>query len=219
LSPVHPSRHDLIWLDPSATVLHTSDPDDLALAHWWIETGRPLIVRRRWPDEPVSQLALGLPLPERLGRRRIAMRAHPAVIWHTAPPPLLSLVIADLPATWQSNCQSLAAPCATCGAELRVYGSAAWEWLTGEAYLHPRSDLDLLVRPLAEWDYERGRQLIAYMAALHEPRLDGEIALDNGEFVAWRELLLDAPAILIKTFGLAELRCRRGIEQRLGRSV
>ena len=89
-----------------------------------------------------------------------------------------------------------------------VYGSFAWQALTGERYLAPGSDIDLLWRPrdtaqldsliaaLIEWEQETGR------------RADGEVLLANGDAVCWRELASGSARVLVKSDAAVALRER-----------
>ena len=98
---------------------------------------------------------------------------------------------------------------AAAGASARVYGSFGWQHLTGLGYLHPGSDLDLLVRVRdaagADVALAALQEAAAAFAPHAEPpggsrladaaggeiplapRLDGELAFDDGRAVAWRE--------------------------------
>ena len=71
--------------------------------------------------------------------------------------------------------------------ELRVFGSVAWEALTGLRYLTPASDIDLLWWPA---DAAQVAEVIALLRAWesgHGIRADGEVEFDDGTAVAWRE--------------------------------
>jgi phosphoribosyl-dephospho-CoA transferase len=96
----------------------------------------------------------------------------------------------------------LAVTAAACSACVGVYGSLAWEALSGENYRHAESDIDLII------DIESMVQLDAMLAALQQTdgqlacRLDGEIRFPGGRAVAWRELAANrhdpAAAVLVK---------------------
>lgn len=70
-----------------------------------------------------------------------------------------------------------------------VYGSLAWEVISGESYRHQASDIDLICEIAS-----KGQLMIALgelaLAADRLPcRLDGEIRFPDGNAVAWREVL------------------------------
>jgi phosphoribosyl-dephospho-CoA transferase len=90
----------------------------------------------------------------------------------------------------------------TCSARAGVFGSLAWEALSGENYRHAESDIDLIV------DVETMAQFDAMLSALQQAagqlscRLDGEIRFPDGNAVAWREVAANrespAAAVLVK---------------------
>lgn len=210
-----PARHDFVWLDPDRAALQAPGAEALAMAADWIADGKPLISRRRADDDHPGALALGLALPERLGRQRLACQVAPESVLRTSPPPLLADTVELLDERWRPACYRLVGEAGRLALELRVYGSAGWERLTGERYLRPGSDLDLLVHPLPGWCPETALALFREMAGWHAPRLDGEVRLGGGDFASWRELTLDTTAILVKTAGPALLRPRSDVEHRL----
>ena len=79
------------------------------------------------------------------------------------------------------------AQAAACSVRIGVFGSLAWEVLSGEDYRHAESDIDLII------DVDTMAQLDAMLLALQLAasqlpcRLDGEIRLPDGSAVAWRE--------------------------------
>lgn len=104
-----------------------------------------------------------------------------------APPPRLTDTLSHLPPAFRAPLTELAAAARAAGIEFRVFGSVAWEALTGLAYLTARSDVDLLWWPVDASQIAEG---IALMVAWeHETgmRADGEIVMRNGAAVAWRE--------------------------------
>ncbi|MCP1673416.1 phosphoribosyl-dephospho-CoA transferase [Natronocella acetinitrilica] len=205
-----PPRHHLAWLVPDAQV-HVVESAWTPIVRSWLQQRRPLIVRRRLPGEPAGELVLGLPLPNRLGRQRLALRAPPDALLRLEPPPPLALAADVLPEQARRIVREIADRIDDCGARALVYGSVAWQWLTGEAYLRSDSDVDVLIVPDALWHPGRGHAVLRDMAAVRKPRLDGELVLGDGAFVAWRELLGDSRDVLVKTAGGASLRQRAAL--------
>lgn len=197
------ARHDLVWLDPAIPpAAAAGGEEDFGLIVAWAAAGRPFVVRRDEGRGPLASaadrpaLALGLPLPTHLGRRRLAFAAPRAAVLRRGPMPLLAEAAAEAPESWRAPIDALDAALAACGATTRCYGSLAWQHLTGEAYLRPRSDLDLLIAPGA--DLARALACLGAVADTNAPRFDGEILLAADRAVAWRELASDAREVLVR---------------------
>ncbi|NYZ12546.1 malonate decarboxylase holo-[acyl-carrier-protein] synthase [Azospirillum sp. RWY-5-1] len=198
-------RHCLVWAAPEWA--EPADPRDRALVMEWLALGRPAIVRRPLPGEAASRVPLGIPLPLAQGRRRVALSVPPAALRRTEPPPRLADALGAAPDRWSRPLAELADALP----EARVYGSLAWEWLTGEGYLRPGSDLDLSVPVAGRAALDRALAVLGERVAWADPRLDGELELPGGDGVAWRELLTDAPRLLVKGGTDATLRPRAAL--------
>lgn len=92
-----------------------------------------------------ARVALGLPAPLCWQRRRIGLSLPATLLRPTAPFPALHQAAALLPQHLHTRCTQLAAQLAALGCVATVYGGHGWQWRTGLAYLHPGSDLDLLL--------------------------------------------------------------------------
>jgi phosphoribosyl-dephospho-CoA transferase len=72
--------------------------------------------------------------------------------------------------------------------DARVFGSLAWQWLTGLNYVAPGSDVDLT------WTVPRRHRIAGFLdelAALDARapvRIDGEVLRADGAGANWREL-------------------------------
>lgn len=194
-----PARHTLVWLraDWRAALrapLAQADADAIAR---WQRRGLPLIAARRCATDAVDTLRLGLALP---GRRRIGVALAAAARECETPPPPLAAALASAPPDWRAPLAGLAALAADTGTDCRVYGSLAWQHLSGDAYLTTGSDVDLLFAPTDRTGLERLLLALGgsdgYRPA---PRLDGELRLPDGADLAWRELLALPPKLLAKT--------------------
>jgi phosphoribosyl-dephospho-CoA transferase len=194
-------RHDLVFVSPGAWCSLLKTRDDLAgepLAAGWADRGWPLVARRFAPGE-AGGLALGLPLPPFLGKRRLSVLMQHDDIISTSPPPQLSAAIGVAPETWRHTLERVVDLAAEYGVEARVFGSLAWRMLTGLEYLTACSDLDVLLPLPREGNLAR---LIAGLAAIEAAapmRLDGELVRDDGAGVNWRELHTGAREVLVKT--------------------
>ena len=181
------TRNQLVRLDPAGWAqIETRIWDEQAqaiLAHWR-DQRLPLVVCRHRPEIPPDQLCVGLPAPQQWSRRRLALTVSLAhVTAHDNFPALLPVAQAH---AWGAAALALSAELAVLGVQAHVYGSHGWQWLTGLAYVHEASDLDLSisVNSLAQ-----ATAVVKQLAstALH-CRIDGEIVFSQGQSIAWREL-------------------------------
>lgn len=205
-------RHELFFLRPAAWRALLATRADLAadpLVAGWVEAGRPLIGRRPQPGE-TGGVALGLPLPPAAGKRRLSLLVQAEDIAATAPPPALASASGVAPSAWRPTLDRVVALTSEHSLEARVFGSLAWQALTGLDYLTERSDLDLLLPVRRRTDL---RRLLAGLAALElaaPMRLDGELIREDGTAANWRELHAGARQILVKTAaGIALLDAER----------
>jgi len=208
-------RHRLVWLDPAALdALSLSDPNDRDAVRDWLSAGRPAVVRRSEVDTG-HDVPLGIPLPERLGRRRVALRARPDAIRRTGAMPLLSEAADAAPLGWRPIVHRVATALGACGAAVHVFGSLGWQALTGEAYLRPGSDIDILIEPASGFDAGAVLGVLHELARMTEPRLDGELVLDGDRAVSWRELLTEAEKLLVRSSAGVSLEDRENFLGRL----
>lgn len=212
-------RHQLAWLTPAgwaravATAARTdglkaSATDCLA---WWAARQLPLVVTRQPAGDDAAGIALGLAAPIRWQRQRLALTVARNDIAGFGDFPLAADLTPSLPRpcqlAWRGACIRLA----ELGATAHVYGSRGWQCLTGLDYVHDHSDLDLWVTAASP---TRADRIAAVLAAtdLTGIRIDGELALDAGRFVAWREWQAwrtgQVAAVLIKTLTDARLQWR-----------
>jgi phosphoribosyl-dephospho-CoA transferase len=188
-------RHHLVWIAPARHAAIVSQIADAALAgaaRRLLREGAPLVISRQPPSAGgapggTPSIAAGLPLPPALGKRRLALNIPPDAIVRTAPPPALADAIARLPPAWRPPLLRLLRGARSRRIEFRLYGSAAWEALTGEHYLAPESDIDLLWRPAGMDQLGAGIALLADWERASALRADGEILFGDDDAVAWRE--------------------------------
>jgi phosphoribosyl-dephospho-CoA transferase len=199
------TRHDLVWLEPFAraepAAAHAAEAH---IIRRWITMGRPLVATRRRAETPSDHHALGLPLPPCQGKRRIALYAPADTVREVRPPPSLQQVIAAAPSDWQGPLRTLTEAAAGAGIGFRVFGSLAWQYLTGKPYVSARSDVDLLWRPGGIGELRRGLEVLLDWEQRFGLRADGEIELPDGTGIAWRELAAKPRKVLVKaTTGVA----------------
>ncbi|MCC7326577.1 MAG: malonate decarboxylase holo-[acyl-carrier-protein] synthase [Burkholderiales bacterium] len=168
----------------------------------WMAAGHPAVVRRHETLETEAGgagIALGIPLPARMGRQRLAFRVSAGLVERHAKMPLLKDAASCVSADWIDVVRSVDARISGCGARARAFGSLGWQFITGETYLHPGSDMDILIEPMVGFDSEAGLAVFASIAALDNPRFDGEVILAHDRAVAWRELCAGHREVLVRT--------------------
>ena len=187
-------RHHLVWIAPAHYASVAAEIPDRALrgaAANWLAAGWPVVVCQqsngRVRVARKARITVGMPLPLAQGKRRVALSIAPEWIAGTAPPQLLRDAIPRLPEPRRAALMRLDQRASALGLALRLYGSVAWEALTGRSYLAPESDVDLLMQPTT------AKQLAAAIAMLcaweveSGIRADGEILFGDDDAVAWRE--------------------------------
>jgi len=151
----------------------------------WAERGFPLVVTRQ-PAAGGDAIALGLPAPARLRRRRIALSvaADDVMFFDEFPP--AEAVSRLLPRECVAPWRALVATLALNGSRARVYGGFGWQAITRLPYVHAASDLDLLLPVVSAAQADELVRLLADVA-WGGPRLDGELLFADGGAIAWRE--------------------------------
>ena len=204
-----PSRYQLVWCDPESV---TSGPHAAVIGDWF-RRGRPGIVRRRQPCDPVNTISLAVTLPNALGRRRLAFSIPLHGMLRMRPPPDLASALRAAPDLWSGGWPPGLLRSAW------VHGGLMWQHLTGEVYLRPTSDLDLVL-PISNIDglNQIMRQLPAIVSRT-QPRVDGELLFPRGDTVAWREFLAGAPKVLVKRENGVSLMARADLIRQLSAEV
>jgi triphosphoribosyl-dephospho-CoA synthase len=189
------NRHDLLFLDG----LDLSDHPDRAVIAKWIGSGRPVIVRRPGLAFGGEGVHCGIPLPPEHGKKRIAFIVPKNFIKRRDKLPGLEKCLQHLPPPQQLQMAGFLNACRENNFNPEVFGSLAWQHLTGLNYLHENSDIDLRFRIKNSIELE---QLAAVLRLFSQPcgkLCDIELELWNGMAFSWREFINDSPQIMIKT--------------------
>ena len=195
------TRHDRVWLAPTTWRDRLASGLDDAVDQEvddWIRRGRALVTRRRDADVDKDACCLGIALPLAMDRRRIAVVVDRAAVIRVAAPLSLAEIVDPAPLRWRPALRDLQQRAVTLATPLAVYGSFAWQAISGEPCVTAASDLDLL------WDardFDHVGRVIAMLLAWQDDsglRADGEARFAKGDAVAWRELATTASRVLVK---------------------
>ena len=212
-------RHSLVWMRPNcraAVAAQVKDGATHTQVAAWLAADRPLVVARQpcgaaLPDTITSAgtISTGLALPPAPDKRRIALVVAAHEIARYTQPLLLADAIAHATAAWQPALAELHDAAINIGIKLRVFGSLAWQALSGLQYLTPHSDIDLLWNPLSHAQLQQGIALLARWEQEHGLRPDGEVLFGANSAVSWREWAALKPGgnqrVLVKRDSGAEL--------------
>ena len=184
------SRHDLAWLSARGweRACAVAPSASRATIGGWGAAGWPAVVTRTHAGLAPGQVALGIALPPRLdgSKPRIGIEADRADILRTTGAMQLADAISAAPPGWRAALAMLDHEAAGAGLALRVYGSLAFQALTGQAYLTAGSDIDLLLHPATTAHYHCALDLLLHHAGVLP--LDGELVFGGAQGVAWKEL-------------------------------
>jgi len=184
-------RHDLVYLRPGAAfATPCAAPDSAAwqAAADWLAAGRPLVHARQAGGG--TPLLLGLALPLSHARKRLTLQVDRSAVARVTPALPVSQCLHCLPPDSARILAGLANELQQLGARLGVYGSLAWEALSGEAYRHASSDIDIICDLAERADYRAVLASLQRAADRLPCRLDGELRFPDGKAVAWQELAM-----------------------------
>ncbi|MBB4008522.1 malonate decarboxylase holo-[acyl-carrier-protein] synthase [Allorhizobium taibaishanense] len=218
---MRPERHRFVTLKPCWRDNLRPIPACSAEEHtWerlceWIDTGGCLVVASAQPDDPPSSLRLGYATPD---KQRIGLWVDETAVAALFPEVTLDQAGIVAPASWSATIDAVLAVADRFDIAASVFGSLAWQMQTGETYLHPQSDLDLVLRPAkaVNSDLKWIDALAAVLASHDQPRIDGEVLLPDGCAVPMRELMFGADELLEKRHGGVRLVPRATVLDRLG---
>ena len=192
------ARHRMVWVDPAmwgSVIANESAFAREPLVAGWARAGWPVISRRAVCHDESTLVPLGLPLPPAWGKGRISLWAPLGAIIDVAPAPLLKAAALAAPAAWQDTIGELLG----IDSEVRCFGSLAWQYLTGLAYVTGTSDMDLL------WSVGNAAYAnalshrIECIAESAPMRIDGELIAASGRAVQWSEWHSGAGVLFVKS--------------------
>ena len=183
------TRHALVWLNEAGwreALEYVADDRRFAVQRWR-QHDWPAVIRRRDVDCAPGEICLGIALPpDQDGvKLRVPLRVGLQGVRETRAPLKIAHVIEHAGSQWRNGLLELHGDITAQGLEIRVYGSLALQALTGQSYLRPASDIDVLFSPLDQLQLEQVVSLLQQYAT--RLPLDGEIAFPSGHAVSWKE--------------------------------
>ena len=198
MPPDAPVRHDWVqlgegWEGHLRAPLSAENSQEVES---WRRRGLPLVVARRQPADSENDLRLGLALPD---KRRIGVHVAASSAVAHAGPPTLAAALASAPAGWRPLLGAVVRLGKALEVPICVFGSLAWQHWSGQEYVRPGSDIDLLFAPRRWTEVERLLAELQFLCGPGAvPRLDGEVLLPDGGAVAWRELAARPARLMVK---------------------
>ncbi len=178
----------------------------------WLGCGFPLVARSRQASDAPGRQPVGLCLPLAQDKLRISLSIAHDDIAGINEPIALDAVANVLSCDARDVALELAAHARTLGFTARAFGSAAWQWRTGETYLSRDSDLDILAAPRGPQALAAWLERLRHLEDRTPMRLDGEVEGESGDAVNWRELAGSAMELLVKSSGGARLAPRVSLD-------
>jgi len=182
-------RHALVWLSESGwqDVAAALATEHRHVAQRWQQQDWPTVVRRRDADCDDDIVCLGIALPPDADgvKLRLPVTVRSSQVRALRAPLAVADVVEHAAPPWRERLLRLHHEFAAQACTVGVYGSLALQALTGQIYLRPSSDIDLLFAPTDTQQLRQGVALLqAYAAVLP---LDGEVSFPDGSAVAWKE--------------------------------
>lgn len=180
-------RHDWVYLRAGAWPALTGvDAPACVWIERWLARDGPLVVARQGATD--GRVALGVALPACHGAARIACSVDAGDIARRRGPVTVDEAVSALPPSEASALARFANALAGHVVQLGVYGSTAWQFLTGETYRHAQSDVDVICDVASKSGFAGCLAAFADAARYFPTMIDGELRFAGGRAVAWREL-------------------------------
>jgi phosphoribosyl-dephospho-CoA transferase len=181
-------RNRLAWLTDAAwqqVMARNWDSQAQCILNHWRAHDLPLVLCTQRVRQMPQTVSLGLPAPTRWDRRKLALEVESHGIQRVAAFPAFETIA--LTAFSDAAMRDFLQQMRALQVSVQVYGSYGWQHLTGLAYVHPASDLDVIA-PVP--DMACATMVVRALHALRLPiRVDGELTFSGGQAIAWREYL------------------------------
>jgi len=182
------NRHDLLYLKKDFSPCASEESERI---HEWISHGYPVIVRRPGVCKNGNGVHCGISLPPAAGKKRIAFTVPTDAIEEKMGLPFLSTVKLETVSDFIKLCDKN-------GFAPKVFGSLAWEHITGMEYFTESSDIDILFNVSSNTELYRLQEMLSSVPEELIKLFDIEIVLWNGDAFSWREFLNSSRKIMVK---------------------
>lgn len=211
-----PQRHDFVYLDAvgRAQAWQNRQPGPEWDDRCWLESSNiPAIYTGRTMPGCSESLQLGFSFPARRNgvRCRFATYVPLQTILRIVTPWETIHMEGELTGGIREGLDRLQATAQTLGIQLGLFGSTALQKVTGLPYLHPNSDLDILLDLAPISALETFAQELERLEGCIGLSTDAELRIQNGQYVKFKELFLDQKTILVKGGAQPELLSRREV--------
>ncbi|MCI8870866.1 MAG: malonate decarboxylase holo-[acyl-carrier-protein] synthase [Lawsonibacter sp.] len=219
-----PQRHDLLFLTPEGRELawlSREEGPEWDGSCWTDFPGVPAICTGRTREGAPELLRVGFSFP----RRKNGVRCRLAgwvplrtVVW-TVTPWEAAWGGKPLTGAFGTCFRRLQRAAQTAGVPFGLFGSSALARATGLPYLHPGSDLDILLGAAPPAALERFARAAEEIQRASGVRVDGEVRIDSGRYLKFRELFLGQDTVLVKGGPQPQLLSRREALRALEASI
>lgn len=182
------NRHDLLHLKKDFSPCASEESERI---HEWISHGYPVIVRRPGICKNGNGVHCGIPLPPAEEKKRISFIASFDVIEEKRELPSLRSIELERVYDFVKLCDKN-------GFIPNVFGSLAWETITGLKYFTESSDIDILFNISSNAELYRLQAMLSSLPEKLIKLFDIEIVLWNGDAFSWREFLNSSKKIMVK---------------------
>lgn len=191
-------RHSLVHLsaDGWERVIRAHDLSLHPTFIEWQDKEFPLVVRRQKGIKQ-NEVAVGIPV-------NIGFTIEKRDVLKLSPPLELKAAIGYVP-----SLAKLLSDLEEQGLSCSLFGSLAWQALTGRPYLHDKSDIDLLFFPKTKKELTQGLKIFQFHSK-YLP-LDGEIGFPTGHYVAWKEWMNRSSKKLVKGTNTVQLMAYKNL--------
>lgn len=207
-----PQRHTLLYLSQSGREFLYQQRENVYpdFSSWEIVWRQfrsiPVITRRQVAPGSLIPVGVSLPVRQGGGRWRMASQVPFRDVIKTISAIKAAEMCVERPMVFSGLVEELIFQVPRYRAAVGIFGSAALEAVTGLAYCHADSDLDVVLLPQEGVDLLALGKLFQRLEEKWGFHIDGEVAIDENRYGKLSELLSGSNTILVKG-GLTPVLC------------